>query len=546
MPLRLQSAREYGDDMRKRLKKIFAWGLVGLVALIASGLLLADHLTPQATGAPSWTLPLERDATAIDRELMPLLDRNPGMSGVILVPDGLDAFASRAISARQAGRSLDVQYYIWKDDLAGHLLLNELWQAAERGVRVRLLLDDINAGGKDAPLLVLDGHPNIEVRLYNPFRNRGGIARLLEMLQRGFSLNHRMHNKAWIADGRVAIVGGRNIGLEYFSASEASNFHDLDLLLFGPEVEQASRIFDAFWNSEAVVPLSDLGKLGLDDIRATVDDIAGEARSVAARRYMERVEGSPSVRAYLERSLEPHWSARTRIVSDPPVKRRGDDGSQWLVGRIDAALRGAERAALLVSPYFVPGEETSAVLTGLAGAGVHVGVVTNSLAANDVVAVHGGYAKYRRDLLAGGVHLYELRPQAAATGDGDGSGPANVRPRAGAAGSSGASLHTKAFLVDGRRGFIGSYNLDPRSAWLNTEMGVFFDDPGLAAELRDEYLHLAGPALSWKVMLDDGGDLAWLDAAAEPPRLLDTEPDATRWRRFQALVFRWLPLESQL
>ncbi|WP_343225003.1 phospholipase D family protein [Luteimonas sp. MC1895] len=534
--------------MISRARRIMLWGAFTLAVLVASGLLLADRLTPPNTGQASWALPVARDDTPLDRELAPLLAQHPGQTGAITLVDGIDAFAARAMSARQSGRSLDLQYYIWHDDLTGRLLAREAWLAAERGVRVRLLLDDINAGGKDTPLLVLDGHPNIQVRLYNPFRNRDGIARLLEMLQRGFSLNHRMHNKAWIADGRVAIVGGRNVGLEYFGASDASNFHDLDLLLFGPEVEQASRIFDAFWNSDAVVPLSDLGRLGMDDIRATAEVIGGEARTADARRYMERVEGSPTVRAYLRQSLEPRWSGRIRVVSDPPVKRPGDETTGWLVGQVDAALRGARDAVLLVSPYFVPGDDTSEMLTTLAAEGVHVGVVTNSLAANDVVAVHGGYAKYRPRLLDGGVHLYELRPEAAVNGDVDvdADGPANVRPRARGAGSSGASLHTKAFLVDAQSGFIGSYNLDPRSAYLNTEMGVFFDDPGLAADLRAEYLHLAGPALSWKVVADAEGDLAWLDAAAQPPRLLATEPAASRWRRLQAWVFRRLPLESQL
>jgi len=523
-----------------RVRRIALWGVFSLLALVASGLLLADHLTPPNTGAPSYALPVAADHTPLDRELAPLLARHPGKTGALTLVDGIDAFAARAMSARQAGRSLDLQYYIWHDDLTGRLLAREAWQAAERGVRVRLLLDDINAGGKDTPLLVLDGHPNIEVRLYNPFRNRSGIARLLEMLQRGFSLNHRMHNKAWIADGRVAIVGGRNVGLEYFGASEGSNFHDLDLLLFGPEVAQASAIFDGFWNSEAVVPLSDLGRLGLDDIRAIVERVGGDAGSAAARRYLERVEASSTVQAYLGQALAPHWSDRIRVVSDPPVKRRGDDTSGWLVERIDASLRGARRAALLVSPYFVPGDETSAMLTGLVADGVHVGVITNSLAANDVIAVHGGYARYRKRLLAGGVHLYELRPEAATQGNA-------ARPRAGATGSSGASLHTKAVLIDADQGFIGSYNLDPRSAYLNTEMGVFFDDPGLAADLRAEYLHLAGPALSWKVGLDGDGRLHWLDAAAEPaPRLLGSEPEAGPWRRIMATVFRWLPLESQL
>ena len=549
--------------MISRAKRIVAWGAFSALALVGSGLLLADHLTPPNTGAPSYTLPLAADDTALDRELVPLLARNPGRTGAITLVDGIDAFAARAMSARQAGRSLDLQYYIWHDDLTGRLLAREAWLAAERGVRVRLLLDDINAGGKDTPLLVLDGHPNIEVRLYNPFRNRDGIARLLEMLQRGFSLNHRMHNKAWIADGRVAIVGGRNVGLEYFSASQDSNFHDLDLLLFGPEVAEASAIFDAFWNSEAVAPLSDLGRLTLADIREVVERIANQAGTPAAQRYLRRVDASSSVQAYLGGALSPHWSERIRIVSAPPVTRPGDDSSDWLVGRIDASLRGAREAALLVSPYFVPGEDTGALLTGLATDGRHVGVVTNSLAANDVVAVHGGYAKYRKPLLAGGVHLYELRPEAAATlvdgtgtgggrgrdpvgGDDAGDAPGNARSLVGSAGGSGASLHTKAFLVDASQGFIGSYNLDPRSAYLNTEMGVFFDDPGLAADLRAEYLHLAAPALSWKVGLDGKGELYWLDGAGSAPRLLRGEPEAGRWRRIKATVFRWLPLESQL
>ena len=526
-----------------RARRIALWGAFIVATVMASGLLLADHLAPPNTGTPSHALPVAADHTALDRELAPLLARNPGMTGAITLVDGIDAFAARAMSARQAGRSLDLQYYIWHDDLTGHLLAREAWLAAERGVRVRLLLDDINSGGKDRPLLVLDGHPNIEVRLYNPFRNRDGVARLLEMLQRAFSLNHRMHNKAWIADGRVAIVGGRNIGLEYFGASQESNFHDLDLLLFGPEVASASAIFDDFWNSAAAVPLSNLRTLAMDDIRAIVDRVGSEAETAAARRYLARVEASPTVRAYLRQSLSPHWSDRIRIVSDPPVKHAGDATSGWLVERIDAALRGTRTSALLVSPYFVPGDATTALLTGLAGRGAHVGVVTNSLAANDVVAVHGGYAGYRKRLLAGGVHLYELRPEAA---DGDAAHARAMRPRAGTAGSRGASLHTKAFLVDGARGFIGSYNLDPRSAYLNTEMGVFFDHPGLAADLHAEFLHLAGPAMSWKPGLDAEGRLYWLDAAGPEPALLHAEPAASAWRRLQATVFRWLPVESQL
>ena len=544
-----------------RLRRILAWGLVTLAVMLASGLLLADRLTPRATGAPGHALPVQPAQTALDREIAPLVAKHGGKTGAILVPDGLDAFAARALSARQAGRSLDLMYYIWHDDLTGHLLGREVWQAAERGVRVRILLDDINAAGKDLLLLALDRHPNVEVRLYNPFRNRDGIGRLKEMALRFFSLNHRMHNKAWIADGRMAVVGGRNIGIEYFSASHASNFHDLDLVLFGPAVRQASAVFDDYWNSAAVVPVAALNRTPPPErVRALVQDVRAEADSAAARRYLARVEASPNVRGYAARTLQPIWSDRIEIVSDPPLKQ-ADAAGAVLARRIAAELDGARRKALVISPYFVPGKSGTDALVALARRGVFTSVVTNSLAANDVAAVHGGYSRYRVPLLEGGVRLYEIRAQAgwsdgtaSAGNDADG----NARPRtrgvggsgsgSGSAGgsSSGASLHTKAYVVDDARGFIGSFNMDPRSANLNTEMGVFFDDPRMGAALRTEYLHLAGPELSYWVYLDKAGDLRWLDRAATPPRVLEREPDAGLLRRAQAVLFRWLPVESQL
>lgn len=577
-----------------RAKRIVAWGLFSLAMLMGSGLLLADRLTPPATGEPSTALPVQADQTALDRELQPILDRHPGKTGVLMLADGLDAFAARAMSARQAGRSLDLQYYIWHDDLTGRLLGREAWQAAERGVRVRMLLDDVNAGGKDEALLVLDAHPNIEVRLYNPFRNRAGVRRLLEMLQRVFSLNHRMHNKQWIADGRVAVLGGRNIGAEYFSASDESNFHDLDLLLFGPAVEQSSTIFDAYWNSDAAVPMKTLEETGMDPLADLLESIGTEAAGAPARVYLDRVDGSRSVRDYLAQSLAPHWIERIEVVSDRPLKglEEGVTGER-LVDRIQRDLAAATRKAFVISPYFVPGDVATGNFIALAGKGVQVAIVTNSLAANDVVAVHGGYAGYRPTLLEGGVHLYEIRakrgpgqdtdadgdvdkpPQPGKARDGADNAPraggtSAQRARAGADGKrgvgigsgsggsgggssgigsggpgSGASLHTKAYLVDDRLGYVGSFNMDPRSATLNTEMGVFFDDPGLAAELNREFLHLAGPRLSYWVYLQDG-DLRWLDRAATPPRLYDSEPEAGAWRRAQAAVMRWLPIESQL
>jgi len=516
-----------------RFRKLVAWGAFALLVMLASGVLLADHFTPPATGKPGHALPVQHAQTALDRELAPLLDTHPGKTGALLVADGLDAFAARAISARQAGRSLDLQYYIWHDDLAGRLLGREAWLAAERGVRVRMLLDDMNAEGHDPKLLALDAHSNIEIRLYNPFRNRTGPWRLLELVQRISSVNHRMHNKAWIADGRVAVLGGRNIGIEYFSASDETNFRDLDMVLFGPAVAEASAVFDDYWNSQAVVPITALNRKTARELEAMLAEVDRESDGTPARRYLQRVEASPTVRGYLRKQLQPHWSDRIRVLADPPLKWKQDDRSGWLVRHLERQLRSTQAKALLISPYFVPGSDATAGLVELAQRGAQVGVVTNSLAANDVVAVHSGYRRYRGALIDGGVQMHEMRAQG--------------RPGTSSTfGSSGASLHTKAFVVDDARGFIGSFNLDPRSADLNTEMGVLFDDPAIAFALRNEYLRLSNPVLSYQVIRDKRGELRWLDGAATPPRLLDHEPDTSAWRRGMVRVLGWLPIESQL
>ncbi|MCL1633350.1 phospholipase D family protein [Luteimonas sp. SX5] len=520
-----------------RVKRILAWGAFALSLMIVSGIFLADYLTPPATGTPSTALPLHPTQTVLDRELVPLLARHPGQTGALMLPDGLDAFAARAMSARRAGRSLDLQYYIWHDDLTGRLLGREAYLAAQRGVRVRMLIDDMNAEGLDSKLLALDQHENIEIRVYNPFRNRKGLWRLLELAQRVFSVNHRMHNKAWIADGRVAVVGGRNIGEEYFDAAVEMNFRDLDLLLFGPAVGEASEIFDRYWNSAAAVPLSALTRKYPRELKFLIDDARREAKGEHAQRYLQRVDASEKVRNYLSQTLQPFWSDRIHVVADPPLKWKDSDRKDWLAQRIHDELGDARRKALVISPYFVPGPTVTADFLRLSRDGVEVGVITNSLAANDVFAVHGGYSKYREDLLRGGVRLYELRAQARSGQAGSG---------ASMFGSSGASLHTKAFVVDDERGFVGSFNLDPRSIDLNTEMGVIFEDAGLAVALRNEYLRLASPELSYWVFLNGEGDLRWLDRAHKPPMLLDREPDTSAAKRALTRAIGWLPIESQL
>ena len=501
-----------------------------LLLLVGSGLLLADRLTPAATGAPSTALPVAGSPTSLDAELAPLLAAHPGQTGVVWLSDGLDAYAARSVVSRRAGRSLDVMYYIWHDDLPGHLLARELHAAAERGVRVRLLLDDLNAHGLDPAMMALDAHPNIELRLYNPFRNRGGLWRLVEMVQRVFSINHRMHNKAWIADNQLAIIGGRNIGAEYFDARDDVNFRDLDLLLAGPAVAQASAIFDDYWNSQAVVPIGALSRKSPQALARFKADVDGESRQQQAQPYLERVRqrlAEPAIRE----QLVAQWSGKVQVLSDPPLKHRNDVHAPGLLPVIVADLQAASSRIELISPYFVPGQAGTAAMLEKAVAGVEIAVVTNSLAANDVAAVHSGWKKYRPALVDAGIAVHELKRE------GSRHGPAVPF------GSSGASLHTKAYLVDGRHGFVGSFNLDPRSANLNTEMGVFFDDPVLGQRLAAEFAMLADPQRSYRVMRDRDGRLVWRDAGGHLHR---REPDTGPLLRTWVTVLGWLPLESQL
>lgn len=517
----------------RRMVIWLALALLGALAVVGVGLLLTRGPAPAASGQPSRVLPLQPDDTVIDRELGALLAAHPGSTGTAFLSDGLDAFAARAITAQKAGRSLDLQYFIWHNDLAGRLLAREAHDAAERGVRVRILLDDMNAAGLDPHLLAMDAHRNIELRLYNPFRNRQSSGRAFELVRRAVSMTHRMHNKSWIADGRVAIIGGRNIGEQYFSADIEVNFRDLDMLLLGPAAAEAGTLFDAYWNSPAAVPVDTLGAGNPAALQALLDQVYRDARSEGARRYLDRVAASRLMQDLRRRGLAAHWSAGISVVADPPLKSSRDNSAEWLVGRLAPMISSAQHEVMVISPYFVPGEDGTARLAALAARGIPVSVVTNSLAGNDVYAVHSGYARYRSRLLQHGIAVYELRADAHAP-----TAPVFFGKR--------ASLHTKAFVLDGRRGFVGSFNVDPRSKNLNTEMGVLFDDPVVAGELRAEFLRLAEPALSYRVFLDQTGALRWLDGTEQPPRVLAQEPETGPWRRALARISGWLPIESQL
>jgi putative cardiolipin synthase len=504
-----------------------AWPL-GLLLMLAS----CTQLPPRPDQPDVASMP-PATSGAIAELVAPREAMHPGQSGFRLVSTGTEAYALRAYSAQAATQSLDIQTYIWHADLTGKLMAARALAAADRGVRVRILVDDLDARKKNNGFAALDVHPNIEVRLYNPLVSREGTAGKAAEFSLGFSrLNHRMHNKSWIADGRIALVGGRNLGDEYFDAHGGTNFVDLDFLMAGPVVAEVSANFDRFWNSESNRRIQRLETQEYTDAELqTLRGILAQAEAELAKsRYSQVLREDPSVQDLVSGDTTLAWTSEWRFVSDDPMKMDlPDDQRSAVLDVLRPALALAEREVALISPYFVPGERGSAQLAALQATGVRVRILTNSLAATDVAAVHGGYARYRKGLLRDGVQLWELKPT--------GAGPANFS----LAGSSGSSLHTKAAIIDDQQVFVGSYNIDPRSTSLNTEQGVLATHPALAAELRAIFEHqLQGPR-SWQVTLEDG-QLRWTDGT----QTFDGEPGARRSQRVLAWLMRVLPLESQL
>ncbi len=463
-------------------------------------------------------------------------------SGLTLLRDPMEALASRVLLARSAQRSLDVQVYIFHPDVSGRLLMHELWRAAERGVRVRLLIDDNGSEGMDPWMQVLDGHPRIEVRLVNPFAQRGFKA--AGYLTEFSRLNRRMHNKSFTADALATIVGGRNIGDVYYGVDETMVFADLDLLALGPVARDTAASFDAFWNSSPAWPVTALLPTpeadALAPLARALADPSGDA---AVARLLAELQGSPWLGASPGALVPRHWAA-TRLLSDSPTKLDGGQSAgapgTRMVEPLTAWLGTAERTLDLVSPYFVPGEAGVKSLADLARRGVRVRIITNSLAATDVMAVHAGYARHRRVLLQAGVELHELKPDAAARGR-----IARLPWRMRLAGFSAASLHGKTFLVDGRRLFVGSFNLDPRSALLNTEMGLLVDSATIAGELAAA-IERDLPAATWRVVLGPDGEPRWIETGADGTTTLVGEPGASFARRLGAKLLSWLPIEGLL
>ncbi len=484
---------------------------------------------------------VDTQETMIGRMVADDVAKNPGKSGFHLLSNGLDAFVARALLARFAERSIDVQYYLYHDDLVGRLLTDELVKAADRGVRVRLLVDDMDLGGRDLGAAVLDAHPNIEIRFFNPFSRK--VNRISQFITRMGSVTRRMHNKSFTVDNQATILGGRNIGNEYFEADPDLAFSDLDVMGIGPVAQNVSASFDKYWNSESAYPVAVLKEKlpteeQIEGVRQGLKEFIHKQKDSA---YLRALRNSSLAQRLRAGGIDFYWGKAVVIYDQPEKIRHGFDKTEYhLSPKLIPYLENIQKELLIFSPYFVPGKEGTAFLSDMARRGARVRILTNSLASNDVRIVHAGYAKYRRDLLRAGVDLFEMNKKLTSE---------DRKEKKGLAGSSKASLHTKSFVFDRRQVFIGSLNLDPR-AWIhNTEIGVVFDQPEIAAEMSD-WVDRNIDRVAFRLDLVNSGKesekILWRGWVDGEEKTFHTDPYTSIWQRFGIGFLGLLPIESQL
>ena len=519
--------------MKTRPTPLLLLSLISFLLIFSSCATLPEHVPQAPTSA--WQTPEQTTAGKIFSDD---IAANPERSGVALLPNGREALRIRNAMAGIAERTLDVQYYIWSSDTVGLLLLQRLVEAADRGVRVRVLLDDQTVKAKDISLASFSSHPNMEIRLFNPLsgRGKGAIAFLTEFSR----VNHRMHNKLFVMDNAFAVIGGRNIGDRYFGIHSKANARDLDMALVGPAVRELSSTFDMFWNSRWAYPVEALakeipGSEELEGFKTRLSELV--SASIPSLPYSVDIN-APAMYTRLE-ELRPVLSwVPVEVLYDTPDKVESSEAR--IVNATSGLVDEMKEELLMEMAYFVPGKRGVAGAKALIERGVRVKVLTNSLASNNVTPAHAGYAKYRRPLLEAGVELYEYRPDAA-----------DRKDWAPVAEEADTQLHSKAFVIDRKIVFVGTFNLDPRSKVLNTEMGVLIRDPGFAGQVADFIERGMSPANSYRVQLDesDPEKLMWIttkDEKDQKEKKYRYDPKTGLWKNLKVMFIRFFPIESQL
>jgi putative cardiolipin synthase len=533
-----------GDPMGRwlvRLERRWKIAVIVAVALLSSACTTLPKIDRVAIASEAIPLSTSTTLGRIAKTSAP----NPDVSGFRLMPLGLFSLDARVQLARRAEVSLDVQYYHFEDDETGRWLLRALRDAAVRGVRVRVLIDDLYTGGKDPLWLAFAAHKNVQVRLFNPFccaRGQGQGGRFLASANEWSRVNHRMHNKLFIADGAMAVIGGRNVANEYYLRSVKENFVDVDAFTAGWIIPPLQNLFDRYWNSNAVYPLEKIAKTDLSPEyqRAQFEQWTGPEKTPPPKDLPPNdILGYGPIADDLDIGrLGLIWGDAYVFADHPDKPFDGQVGGELLETSVTynvfEAIRSAKEEVVVSSPYFVPGPTSMEMLHELRSRNVKVTVMTNSLASTDEPVVHIGYAHYREELLRMGVDLYELSSSRLRD---------NKRPFL--FGSSLGRLHAKLAVIDKKRLFIGSMNLDPRSATINTELGAMIDSPQLARELL-RIIDIDRLQSAYRVRLKPSGSgLQWLSGDGDKEMILNEEPDSTPWLRIKSwLLTPFVPVEQ--
>lgn len=468
------------------------------------------------------------------------MNNNKNKSGFYLLSDNTDAFVARLALATMAEDTLDIQYYIMHNDASGQYLAYAILSAADRGVHVRILVDDINLSGSDSRLRMLSQHENIDIRIFNPLANRDWL-RHIELIINLDQAGRRMHNKVFICDGSAAIIGGRNIGDEYFDARHNLNFIDLDLLSVGPIVNEVTSSFDDYWVSPWASSIEDISKTivvkkQLTNIRKKLKDKWHRAKN---KQYFKSLKQSDLTQRIIKKEVPFIW-AEAKLFYDRPENLHQNTSIKTIHfgPRILPYFEQAKSELLMASPYFVPGNVGTRWFSEKLKQGVRLKILTNSLATTDVIAVHAGYKKYRKDLLRSGVELFELKSSA-------NNFVTNAKILLG--GSRHASLHAKYMVVDQQYVFVGSANLDPRSGNLNTEIGIMVDSKELATQAAQLFARTTASESSYQLSLSKSTNkINWLTSESNNKVCFTDEPNTSFIKRSAVFILSLLPIESLL
>ena len=492
---------------------------------------------------PETTLQVDTAQTTLAQIIQPLQEQHPDLTGYLVLFEPLEALATRLSLIDKAEKRLDLQYYIWDNDKVGSLALHALIRAADRGVKIRLLIDDNNAKSTEGIFLALAQHPNIEVKLFNPYRFRK--YRALDMILDLKRINRRMHNKSFIADHQVALIGGRNMTNQYYNVSDNYQFSDVDVMLVGTAVKDISHSFDEYWSHEYAYKVQEVVKqsahhLSYESLKRQLDE---HYERVTVQNYLDLTSNSQAIDSLMSRDIPLDW-VKAEVVKDSPDKIKSKaKKKEHLNFQLIQHLEQPEKNVDLISAYFVPEKKGAKMLTDLAKDGVKVRVLTNSFKANDVAVVHAFYGKYRQNLLEHGVQLYEFLPALNKNDLDKNTEDLAKKAKVSIKGLSRSSLHAKLMALDEKQVFIGSFNFDPRSAYLNTEIGVLLNSPPLAQAVHttmDENLS----KYAYKLVLDANKKITWQRQTPQGPVIYTKEPRMKWWQRAGIKMLSWLPIEG--